>query len=82
MALTFHAALKQLEDVKSAKRCSAAKALRKMGNPAAGPALLTALEQGMQGSHTWETRYHLAMALGACHYGPALTTLQDIAQTP
>lgn len=69
-----------LEDKRSSKRRSAAKRLRKLRNPDAGPALLSALENEIQDKRTWETQYQMIMALGECGYQPAiplLTMLKD-----
>ena len=69
----------QLNDKASAKRRSAAKALRRMRAAEAGPALLAALEKEMADRRTWETQYQMAMALGACRHIEALPLLQRIA---
>ncbi|MFD4766286.1 hypothetical protein [Streptomyces niveus] len=49
-------AIRQLQDRSSAKRRSAAKRLRKLGDPYAGPALLEALKNEVRDSRTWETQ--------------------------
>jgi hypothetical protein len=63
----------------SAKRRSGAKALRKLQEPAAGPALLQALRDEVTDTRTWETQYQMIMALGACRYVPAVPFLQELA---
>lgn len=66
----------------SAKRRSAAKALRKLQDATAGPALLEALERELRDPRTWETQYQMIMALGACRYRPAASFLEDLAIRP
>jgi HEAT repeat protein len=63
----------------SAKRRSGAKTLRKLQDPAAGPALLESLRDEVSDPRTWETQYQMIMALGACGYAPALPFLQELA---
>ena len=63
----------------SAKRRSAAKALRKLADPSAGPALLEALQNELSDARTWGTQYQMIMALGACRYAPAAPFLQELA---
>ncbi len=60
----FAALCESLKDVRSAARRSAAKRLRKLANPAACAALTAALDHETADKRTWETQYHLAMALG------------------
>jgi HEAT repeat protein len=74
------AALALLNDMRSPKRRSGAKQLRKLKDPAAGPVLLTALQKEVQDRRTWETQYHMIMALGECQYTPALPYLQSLVQ--
>lgn len=76
------AAIALLGDRYSARRRSAAKRLRKLKDPTAGPALLTALQKEVQDPRTWETQYHMIMALAECDYVPALPYLQSLAQQP
>jgi HEAT repeat protein len=66
----------------SAKRRSAAKKLRRLGDPAAGPALLAALQHELEDVRTWETQYQMVQALGECGHRPALPLLLDLAQRP
>jgi HEAT repeat protein len=80
MALTLAEAAGQLTDRSSAKRRSAAKRLRALADPKAGPALLSALESEIADPRTWETQYQIIMALGACHHAPALDSLQHLAE--
>lgn len=68
-----------LTDKRSPKRRSAAKRLRKLGDPSAGPALLEALQQEVRDPRTWETQYQMIMALGECGYRSALPYLQVLA---
>jgi len=72
--------LKQLKHSHSTKRRSAARKLRKIGNPVVGPELLEALEQEVKDTRTWETQYQMVMALGFCGVKdaiPFLETLRD-----
>ncbi|MET9364281.1 HEAT repeat domain-containing protein [Streptomyces sp. NPDC006632] len=66
VALDAVQAISQLQDRSSAKRRSAAKRLRKLGDPSAGPALLDALRSEVRDTRTWETQYQVTMALGTC----------------
>lgn len=74
------ALVEQLRDAKSAKRRSAAKRLRKLGDGAAGPALMAALEVELADARTWETQYQMIMALGHCGHAPALPRLCELAR--
>jgi HEAT repeat protein len=56
--------MEQLKSRHSPKRRSAALKLRKLGNPAAGLALLDALAKELNDPRTWETQYQMIMALG------------------
>ena len=76
------APLALLSGKRSPKRRSGAKRLRKLRDPAAGPALLQALQQEVRDSRTWETQYQMIMALGECGYRPALPYLQTLAAQP
>lgn len=78
--LTLAEAIDQLADRSSAKRRSAAKRLRALGEPAAGPALLDALNVEVGDPRTWETQYQMIMALGACHHAPAGELLEQLAE--
>lgn len=80
MPLPLAEACSQLADRSSAKRKSAAKRLRVLVDPAAGPALLEALQAEVVNQRTWETQYQMIMALGACHYAPAVEFLEQLAQ--
>lgn len=64
----------------SSKRRSAAKKIRKIKTNEAGAALQTALAKEMKDSRTWETQYHLIMAIGEANYQPAISLLEQIAQ--
>ena len=75
-------AIAQLSDRRSAQRRAGAKRLRQQPDPAAGPALLAALRREVRDPRTWETQYHLIMALAACGYTPALPTLDDLTYVP
>ena len=72
--------LEQLKDKKSAKRHSAAKKLRKLGNVGAGPYLLKALQNELKDTRTWETQYQLIMAIGECEYKKALSFIKEISK--
>jgi hypothetical protein len=68
-----------LQHPRSPKRRSAAKRLRKLRDPSAGPALLEALKREVTDPRTWETQYQMIMALGECKYLPALSYLKELA---
>lgn len=72
-------AIELLKHPRSAKRRSGARILRKLQEPAAGPALLEALRAEVADSRTWETQYQMIMALGACRHDPAVPFLQELA---
>ncbi|MFD3880677.1 HEAT repeat domain-containing protein [Streptomyces microflavus] len=78
MALDTVEAIRQLQDRSSAKRRSAAKRLRKLGDSCAGPALLEALKNEVRDSRTWETQYQMTMALGTCGSPSDLPYLRDL----
>jgi len=63
----------------SPKRRSAAKKLRKLGDPVAGPALLEALKRELPDTRTWETQYQMIMALAHCGYKEAGPLVQILA---
>jgi HEAT repeat protein len=69
----------QLRNPHSPKRRAAAKKLRKIGDPAAGHALLEALQRELPDPRTWETQYQMIMALGHCGYREACPLLQMLA---
>lgn len=79
MALDLHEAMEQLEDASSVRRRAAAKRLRRLQDPIAGPALLLALRREVEKSRTWETQYQMIMALGMCGYRPALPFFKNLA---
>jgi hypothetical protein len=79
MPLTLQEAAYQLADRASARRRSAAKRLRALGDPTAGPALLDALHAEITDSRTGETQYQMIMALGACYHSPAVELLEHLA---
>jgi HEAT repeat protein len=62
----------------SAKRRAAAKQLRKMKDHSAGPALLRALEQEVRDPRTWETQYHMVMAIAESGYAEALPFIRSL----
>ena len=64
----------------SPKRRAAAKRLRRLKDPAAGPALLDALRREVQDPRTWETQYQMIMALGESGHEPALPVLRELAR--
>lgn len=71
-----------LEHPRSPKRRAAAKRLRKLGDVAAGPALLAALCKEIEDPRTWETQYQLVMAIGECRYEEALPFLRQFVAMP
>ncbi len=71
--------IKLLESSSSPKRRSAAKKLRKIGDPLAGPALLDALKRELPDKRTWETQYQMIMALGHCGYNESIPLLRILA---
>ena len=71
--------LSQLEHKTSSKRRSAAKKLRKMQVAQAGSALMDALEREIRDPRTWETQYHMIMALAECGIIDSLPLLHRIA---
>lgn len=81
MASQLEAAIASLGEKSAAKRRSAAKKLRKLGDSAAGPALMSALEAELGNDKTWEVKYHMIMALGECDYKPALPFLKSLTET-
>lgn len=76
------ALIDQLSHAASSKRRQAAKCLRGLGDPAAGPSLLEALRRELKDPRTWETQYQMIMALGECHCEGALPVLRDLASQP
>jgi hypothetical protein len=68
-----------LENPSSPKSRSAARKLRKLGDPFAGPALLHALKRELLDKRTWETQYQMVMALGHCGYREAIPLLHILA---
>lgn len=70
-----------LEASRSQQRRSAAKRLRKLGDIAAGPALLARLTVEVHDVRTWETQYELIMALAECRYTEALSFLETFSRT-
>jgi hypothetical protein len=75
-------AISQLTDARSARRRGAAKRLRMLGDPAAGPALLHALQREILDPRTWETQYQMIMAVATCEHQPALALLRSLATEP
>ena len=82
MTLDLAGAIEQLGDSQSARRRSAAKRLRVLADPAAGPALLMALHRELKDARTWETQYQMVMALATSDYRPALEVLRELAMRP
>jgi HEAT repeat protein len=76
------AAVAQLAAKTSPNRRAAAKRLRRLKDPTAGPALLATLQREVQDPRTWETQYQLIMALGESSYRPALPYLRQLASQP
>ena len=73
-------ALDDLESSKSKKRVSAAKRLRKLAVPEAGPFLLKALTNELLTARTWEARYHMIAALGYTRTEESLSLLWKMAR--
>jgi HEAT repeat protein len=71
--------LNRLSDAKSPKRRSAAKKLRKLGDPRACPRLVEALEREVADERTWETQYQLIMAVGSCKCTDAVPLIRELA---
>jgi len=63
----------------AAKRRSAAKKLRRLRDIKAGAPILAALQEEMKNSKTWETQYHMIMALSDCSYIEGLPYLYELA---
>lgn len=82
MPLDLAGAIELLGDNQSARRRSAAKRLRGLANPVAGPALLVALTHEVKDPRTSETQYQMVMALAASDHHPALELLKDLAMRP
>lgn len=76
----FSKAIELLNHPQSAKRRSGAKKLRKLKDSSAGPYLLTALKKEINDKRTWETQYHMIMALGECKYKESILTLNELTQ--
>jgi len=68
----------QLAHKSSAKRRSAAKKLRRLKDASTGPALEAALAAEVQDRRTWETQYHMIMALAESKATHALPLLKQI----
>lgn len=73
------ALINQLSDPKADKRRSAAKKLRKLARSEAGAPLLAALKKEVtEKKLSWETHYHLIMAIGAADYKDAVPYLREL----
>lgn len=68
-----------LRSSSSAARRKAAKRLRKAGDRGAGPELFDALSAEVLDPRTWETQYHMIMAIGSCGYVAAAPLLEQLA---
>jgi HEAT repeat protein len=73
-------ALEALHSRTARTRRSAAKRLRRLKDPSAGPALLAALRREVHDPRTWETQYQMVMALAESGYQDALPYLRELAQ--
>ncbi|MGV9938520.1 HEAT repeat domain-containing protein [Streptomyces sp. NPDC003401] len=82
MPLTWDEAVARLAHGRSPGRRSAARRLRRLADPAAGPSLLEALRREADDPRTWETQYEMVMALGVCGHRPALGFLRELARRP
>ena len=78
MDAAIEAAVELLGHSQSKKRVSGAKRLRKAADPAAGPALLEALQREVRDVRTWSAQYHMIAALGYCGHTPALPFLEEL----
>lgn len=74
-------AIAELSSSQSAKRRSAAKKLRRAGASEACPALLNALVEELKDKRTWETQYHMIVALSDCGCMEAEETLAQLMRT-
>jgi HEAT repeat protein len=74
--------LEQLKERHSAKRRSAAKGLRQIGDPKTCEILIEALKSELRNQRTWETLYQMIMALGECECRQALPLAQELAKHP
>jgi HEAT repeat protein len=72
-------AIDLLSHSQSKKRVSGAKRLRKLGDPAAGSALLAALRDELRDPRTWEPKYQMILALGFVGHTEAVQLLWEIA---
>ena len=73
------ASIERLKSKSSSQRRSAAKKLRKHPTPEVVPVLIDSLAQEIRDPRTWETQYHIIMALAAANASDALPLLQHIA---
>src|SRR5262245_42924676 len=78
----MHGAIELLRHKHSAKRRSGAKRLRKLRRPESGPPLLAALRDEVRDPRTWETQYHMIMALAEAGYAPALPYVEELSRQP
>ena len=72
-------ALEALRARTAPARRAAAKHLRRLKDPSAGPALLDALRREIRDPRAWETQYQIIMALGESGYEPALPYFRELA---
>ena len=79
MPLDLAGAVEQLGDPRSSRRRAAAKRLRVLADPAAGPALLDALRREVADPRTWETQDQMVMALAGRGHRPAEVFLRELA---
>lgn len=73
-------AIELLSHARSAKRSSGARRLRKLADPAAGPALEAALRKELRDPRTWQPKFLMILALGDCRYREALPLLTELAE--
>lgn len=78
MATTVEENIDLLSHAISKNRRAAAKRLRKLGDPIAGPALLVALQKELKDDRTRETQYQMIMAIGHCDYKRALSYIESL----
>lgn len=72
-------AVGQLVATKASARRTAAKKLRKLGEPAAEGSLISALERELEHPRTWEVQFEMINALGTCGGARAERVVRELA---
>ena len=80
MTSSLEPLLEDLRAKQSTKRRAAAKKLRKLTDPGAGPHLLAALHAEVDDPRTWETQYQMVMALAECVYLEARAFIKELSR--